>query len=180
MKIKDLQEMYSKKGMTYSDIYNNSAYKDLYDSKGRVSNNWDKSEIEKYFKEYINGDAEEIEDIPEEIDPNIDLIKFYGKLLVEKLTRMPNIGKMTIDGDFTPKRIGETDVYEIDIDITHNFDKMSADHIIETMKEIKQIEDCNNNVSVSIDSIIMVKIKIDYIDIKDLESAKGAVTKFKL
>lgn len=119
----------------------------------------------------------EEEEEPE--DENLKLAEFYGTLLYEKMTRFPKIGKMVI-ADFYSEQLCKTNIYKVTIEISHNFENMSAKEISESIMELEQLEDSNNNVSISINNEIIVEIKINIEDLKTLKSAAEASSKFNL
>lgn len=121
--------------------------------------------------------------IPEEEpeDENLKLVEFYGILKIEKMARLPIIGKMNFDSSFKIEKFKHSDLYEFCFEIFYSFSHISASHVKSIMDEIIELEDEICNISLEVEKqLFRIHFKVNIEDIIDLESAAKAATKFNL
>jgi hypothetical protein len=134
----------------------------------------------KIYDDALFADKGPFEELEEEIDENLDLVEFYAKLLIEKIGRLDILGKSGISFDYEVTRISESDMYDIDITIENNINKVSIESSIKMMEELKQLEDDRNNIAVTYKDDIIVSVRVNSDDLQDLDPANKASTKFNL
>lgn len=177
MEPENMWERYLKEKKTdYYKYYDIEASLTDYISKD-ISNQENISDL---IKKYLGTDRDYEEEIEEEEDVNLPLVEFYGKLLIEKISMMPILGKCDLIDILDVERISDSDIYEISLDFQHDIERCSIDEAIATVTELKSLESEPGNFSVTFTSSINIKVKIDVKQIEGLAPAEKAFSKFNL
>lgn len=181
----DLEELY--KTQKYDAYEKKKAFEkaiqELRDSTDKYGSWKDtlKDQFPDYYQKLKDGLEEEpFEEEEEEVDEDLELVEFYAKLLVEKIGRFPILGKAGLSFDHEVERVDETDMYDVYINIGNNISGVSIDFAVDTVKELKQLEDDKNNVSITLNDDIVVRVRVNVDDLRELDPANKAASKFKL